>query len=266
MKHVVSYSGGAGSWCAAKRVADQYGTDNLVLLFADTLIEDADLYRFLHESAANIGVPITRIADGRSVWQVFKDVRYLGNSRVDPCSAILKRDLIRKWLVDNCDPDDTVVYVGIDWTEEHRIDRIKARNDVWKYEAPMCAEPLMNKPDMMAWMMSEGIKPPRLYDMGFPHNNCGGFCVKAGQAQFAKLLREMPERYAEHEAEEEALRQHLGKDVSVMRDRRGGTVKPLTMKAFRLRVEQDNYDKHEWGGCGCALDDTAPEDGAGAPR
>ena len=25
MTHVVSYSGGAGSWCAAKRVADQYG-------------------------------------------------------------------------------------------------------------------------------------------------------------------------------------------------------------------------------------------------
>ena len=261
MKYVISYSGGVGSWCAAKRVAEKHGTDDMVLLFADTLIEDEDLYRFLHESAENIGVPITRIADGRTPWELFRDVRYLGNSRVDPCSAVLKRDLIRKWLKDNCDPSDTIIYVGIDWTEEHRIERIKARNSVWKYEAPMCGAPLMNKREMMNWLVSEGVKPPRLYDMGFPHNNCGGFCVKAGQAQFAKLLMEMPERYAQHEAQEQALRDYLGKDVSVMRDRRGGTSKPLTMREFRMRVQLNDYDNHEWGGCGCALDD-----GTGAPE
>lgn len=254
MKHVVSYSGGVGSWAAAKRVSEKYGTENLVLVFADTLIEDEDLYRFLDESAANIGVPITRIADGRTPWEVFKDVRFLGNSRVDPCSAILKRDLIRKWLADNCNPEDTTVYVGIDWMEQHRIERIKARNDVWNYEAPMCDAPIISKADMIDWLSQEGIEVPRLYKMGFPHNNCGGFCVKAGQAQFAKLLADMPERYAEHEAQEEAIRSYLGKNVSVMRDRRGGTSSPLTMKDFRLRFEADNYDRFEWGGCGCAID------------
>lgn len=30
------YSSGVGSWAAAKRVAEKYGTDNLTLLFADT--------------------------------------------------------------------------------------------------------------------------------------------------------------------------------------------------------------------------------------
>lgn len=254
MTHVVSYSGGVGSWAAAKRVAEKYGTQDMVLLFSDTLIEDEDLYRFLGESAANIGAPITRIADGRTPWQVFKDVRFIANARIDPCSAVLKRDLIRKWLEDNCDPADTTVYVGIDWTEQHRIERIKARNDVWRYEAPMCDVPLMSKTDMLNWLRQEGIEPPRLYKMGFPHNNCGGFCVKAGQAQFAKLLVEMPDRYAEHEAHEEALRCYLGKDVSIMRDRRGGAVSPLTMKDFRARFEADNYDRFEWGGCGCAID------------
>lgn len=254
MKHVVSYSGGVGSWAASKRVVEKYGTENTILLFADTLIEDEDLYRFLYDSSLNVGVGITRIADGRTPWQVFHDVRYLGNSRVDPCSSVLKRELIRKWLQENCDPSNTIVYVGIDWMEQHRIERIKARNDIWRYEAPMCDAPLMSKTDMLNWLRQEGIEPPRLYKMGFPHNNCGGFCVKAGQAQFAKLLVEMPERYAEHEAHEEALRSYLEKDVSIMRDRRGGTSKPLTMKDFRERVQADNYDKFEWGGCGCAID------------
>ncbi len=50
--HVVMFSGGAGSWAAAKRIAAR----PLTLLFADTLIEDGDLYRFLDDAAADVGV------------------------------------------------------------------------------------------------------------------------------------------------------------------------------------------------------------------
>lgn len=41
MKHVVSYSGGIGSALSAIRVAIRYGTADLILLFADTLIESS---------------------------------------------------------------------------------------------------------------------------------------------------------------------------------------------------------------------------------
>jgi hypothetical protein len=92
------FSSGAGSWAAAKRVAEQHGTEGLVLLFADTLIEDEDNYRFLDEAAANIGVQPTTVAEGRDPWQVFFDVRFLGNTRIDPCSRVLKRELLRAWL------------------------------------------------------------------------------------------------------------------------------------------------------------------------
>ncbi len=40
MKHVVMFSGGAGSWATARRVIDR-GLDP-VLLFADTRMEDED--------------------------------------------------------------------------------------------------------------------------------------------------------------------------------------------------------------------------------
>ena len=42
--HVVQYSGGIGGWAAAQRVATTHGTHDLVLLFADVLVEDPDLY------------------------------------------------------------------------------------------------------------------------------------------------------------------------------------------------------------------------------
>jgi 3'-phosphoadenosine 5'-phosphosulfate sulfotransferase (PAPS reductase)/FAD synthetase len=62
------FSGGVGSWAAARRVVEKHGTEDLVLLFADTLIEDEDTYRFLREAAANVGGQLVEIADGRTPW------------------------------------------------------------------------------------------------------------------------------------------------------------------------------------------------------
>lgn len=253
-KHVVSFSGGVCSFWAAVRVVERYGKDSVTLLFADTLIEDEDLYRFNADAARHLGVPITRIADGRTPWQVFHDERMLGNSRVDPCSKLLKRELLGEWMRANCVEMAATLYLGLDWTEGHRLSGVRAAKPGWNVEAPMMWPELWDKQRMFRELAAIGIEPPRLYKMGFPHNNCGGFCVKAGQAHFAHLLRTMPERYAAHEAEEEKLRAVLG-DVSIMKDRRGGETKRLTLRGLRESIEQGKtYDPLEWGGCGCAVD------------
>jgi 3'-phosphoadenosine 5'-phosphosulfate sulfotransferase (PAPS reductase)/FAD synthetase len=247
------FSSGAGSWAAAKRVAEQHGTEGLVLLFADTLIEDEDNYRFLDEAAANIGVQPTTVAEGRDPWQVFFDVRFLGNTRIDPCSRVLKRELLRAWLDAECDPASTTVYLGYEWSEPHRVKASARFWQPWQVEAPLTEPPAMSKDEALAWLRAEGIEPPRLYAAGFPHANCGGFCVKGGQAQFATLLRWNPERYAYHERREQELREYLGADVAILRDRTGGETRPLTLRAFRERLEAQPslFDADEWGACAC---------------
>lgn len=261
MKHVVTFSGGIGSWAAAKRVASKHGVENLTLLFADTREEDEDLYRFLDQAAANVGGQLVKIAEGRKPWHVFFDERMLGNSRFDPCSKILKRQMIDRWLTDNRDPSDTIVHCGVDWSEEHRYTNLRDRRvvDGWRYEAPMCNVPYLSKDDVKGWLKQEGIKLPRLYEMGFSHNNCGGFCIKAGQGHFARLLEMLPARYAKHEAMEQGIRAYLGKDVSILTDRSGdGKKKPLTLKDFRIRVEGGaQVDAFDIGGCGCFVTDEA---------
>ena len=141
----------------------------------------------------------------------------------------------------------------MDWTEEHRVERAKGYWNPWKVQAPLCEPPYISKKDMIIELTKEGIKPPDLYKYGFPHNNCGGFCIKAGQAQFRLLLKVYPERYCYHEKMEEKLRKKLGKDVSILRDRQGGETKPMTLKAFRERLDKSPtlFDENEWGGCGC---------------
>lgn len=261
MQHVVTFSGGIGSWAAAKRVAAKHGTENLTLLFADTRQEDEDLYRYLTEAAANVGGQLVRIAEGRKPWHVFFDERMLGNSRFDPCSRVLKREMIDSWIAANRDPKTTIIHCGVDWSEEHRYTRLRDFMAPlgWRYEAPLCDPPYISKDDMKAWLKQEGIKLPRLYEMGFSHNNCGGFCIKAGQGHFERLLKMLPERYAYHESMEQAIRTYLGKDVSILTDRSGdGKKKPLTLKDFRLRVEGGaQVDAFDIGGCGCFLDNAA---------
>ncbi len=254
MKHVVMFSGGAGSWMAARRVAEMGVAPTL--LFADTKMEDEDLYRFLEEAAVDVGGDLVKVAEGRTPWEVFFDVRYLGNTRVDPCSRILKRELLDRWVDDHCDPDDTTIYIGIDWTEVHRFTRLQELRKPWVVKAPLCDPPYLTKRQILETLEERGITPPALYRLGFPHNNCGGFCIKAGQAHFANLYRTMPDRYAFHEAKEEEIRAYLGKDVAILRDRRGGTSSPLTLKDFRERIcAGGQYDMYEWGGCACFTPD-----------
>jgi hypothetical protein len=253
--HVVMFSGGTGSYCAAKRVVEQHGGENVTLLFADTGIEDEDLYRFLPESAQRLGAHLEVIAEGRTPWQLFRDKRFIGNARVDLCSRVLKRELLDTWVETRYGPHEVTCYIGVDWSEIHRFERLAPRKLPYIYKAPLCDPPYMTKDAMLAEMRADGIEPPRLYAWGFPHNNCGGFCVKAGHASFRLLLEKLPERYATHEAEEQRLREYLGKPVAILKDRRGGRTQPLTLREFRERVQDgEETDQYDFGGCGCALE------------
>lgn len=301
MKHIVQYSGGTGSWAAAKRVADLHGPENVTLLFTDVLMEDGDLYRFLIEGACYIfgeAVPtqiltwwktvpefhqdkaariraletlrgdmadilpqLIWIADGRDPWTVYRDERMLGNSRLDPCSKILKRRLAEQWLAANCDPADTTLHLGFDWTEIHRFDdplepgkgslhRWAALG--WVARAPLCEKPMLSKADANRMCTEAGIVLPLLTRLGLAHNNCGGECSKAGQGHYAHLLRVLPDRYAHAEQEEEGFRAWIGRDVAMMAEVVNGEKRPLTLRTLRERIQAGRQiDMFDFGGCGC---------------
>lgn len=265
MKHVVMFSGGIGSWAAAKRVNEmRTSNQELILLFSDVRGtsthehegEDADTYRFIVEAAANVGGELVILSDGRTIWEVFRDRRFLGNSRQANCSHELKQKPARAWLEANCDPAETTVYVGIDWQEIHRLPAIERNYKPWIAKAPLTEPPYIDKPEMIRWAELEGLTPPRLYNLGFSHNNCGGGCVRAGQAQWRRLLLVMPERYAHWEAKEQEMRDFLGREVSILRESVNGVPQPLTLRELRLRLTDQPmlFDPYDIGACGCFVD------------
>jgi len=258
MKHIVQYSGGAGSWATAKRVAQKHGRQNLVLLCADTNSEADDWHEFVDASAADVGGALVMIDNGgKNVWDVFNENNMIGNARVSLCSRTLKSEPLRRWMADNSDPKTDIVYLGYDWTEAHRLEKARPHWLPWQIEAPLCEPPYTQKGEVLAELKKAGLPIPKLYSQGFPHNNCGGACVKAGQASWRLLLRTNPERYASEETQEQAFRERVGKDVSILKDRRGKESKPLTLRRFREETEsQDDptlfgFDPSDWGSCSC---------------
>lgn len=255
MDHLVQFSGGVGSWATAKRVRERMAdSDTLTLLFADTKMENPDLYRFLEDAAKNVQGNLIKIADGRDPWQVFLDVRFLGNSLLDPCSRILKRELLRRWIETNRTPNECVIYLGIDWSELHRYERAESRWKPYNIEAPLCEAPYLEKAQIFQMLRDEGIAIPELYRLGFPHNNCGGFCIKAGAGQFALLYKTQPKLFAYHERREQEVINYLGKDVSILKRTVKGVTYNMTLWELRERIERGENVGHDMGGCGCALD------------
>jgi hypothetical protein len=315
MTRVLSmHSGGLLSWASGRRAVARYGRENVELLFADTMMEDADLYRFLVEGAANIlgaTVPewLTELAsmvpdveddpdgkrkvflpalaeaaqqhipgfhwimDGRTPFEVFTDERFIGNTRVDPCSKILKRRLMDRWRDEHFSNWGTLLAFGLDWSERGRIEgergkpghRQRMADQGWRAIYPMDEKPYLTEEEVKAELRAEGIRVPRLYDLGFPHNNCGGYCCKMGLAQAARLLETMPERYEWFEERERRAMETIGPTASPsLRFRSKGRVRPVTLKQFRLIQERQPrlFEGYGWGcGGGCAIDDEPASEG-----
>lgn len=257
MTHVVAYSGGLSSFEVARLCVEQFGREHVECVFTDTLTEDEDLYRFLADTLAYLGCAFTHLCYGKDIWDVFHQRRFHGNSRVDTCSEMLKRNVFRDYLKGR-DPAATTLYYGIGGHEKHRIVDIRERWLPFAVEAPLTtleATKDLNKVQLLEHLTSQceaiGIAIPRLYDMGFEHNNCGGFCVKSGQRQMAHLLKVMPTRYGYHEEEQERLFAEIGKHGFIKRTTKGVT-EYMTLREFREWLEAGGKPQlYQDGACAC---------------
>lgn len=268
MKHIVNFSGGDCSFWAAHMVVERYGAENTVLLFADVLIEDEDLYAFNAKAEQILGIKITRLCYGLTPWQLFRKEGLIANDRSPICSIRLKRELLDAHMMQNYEmnhnqqnafAEHATVHIGFDWTEPHRLDAMRKAHPTWTVEAPMQWEPIWDKCKMRREAEKLGLPEQKLYKLGFPHNNCGGRCVRAGQAHWVHLLKTLPERFAEWENEEqETLSQFkergIGgdKEWTMLTETKGKVKRSLSLRELRRRVEAgEQFDRNDWGGCGC---------------
>lgn len=338
MRHVTAYSLGAGSWLTARivqRELVQPGDDHL-LVFTDTLYEDADAYRFGLEAACQLfgrdaswvpqadefpdykvsestpieeycGNPEWRafladlrlkaavhlpeliwIVEGRDIWEIWRDRRFLGNSKRDPCSDIAKRKPLASWLKASCDPGSTAIYFGIGDGEKHRYEAwdekdqrftgIKPRyaSMGWSAKAPLI-DRIEGNVKATWYARSAGLRPSRQYAFGYAHDNCGGDCCKAGKRHHTLRYYAQPERARYDAMMERKLIAFLGKNVARMTEEVDGVDVPLTLDELHRRLDREpdlfaglaTEDGRFWfmseappgeRGCGCMVEGSDEED------
>jgi hypothetical protein len=168
--------------------------------------------------------------DGRTPFELFMQRSYLGNARIAPCSQLLlKQRPCRRWLTEHTDPADTVLYVGLEPDEQRRVPAITAGWRPWRVEYPLMQHPCLTKDDLLARCRNVGLEPPRLYQFGFSHNNCGGLCVRGGQAHWRRTHDVFPDRFAWYAQLEQDFRAAHG-DVAILKRRRHGQTQPLPLR------------------------------------
>lgn len=239
MRYVVSLSGGMASAIATDRAIARYGRENVHLWFANTSWEDEDLHRFQDDCLRRWGGEIEEYRDGRNPLQVAEDEHIIPNPQLATCTFRLKIEPFTKFIERY--PKPVTVLIGMKWSEGHRMDTPRRRYEAIEgvsADFPWLWKPLEYRPEEEV-IRSWGVEPPRLYALGFPHNNCGGRCVKQGVGEWERLRLHFPDEYRAVSEWEERMRAKGEKwaDRAILRDRSGGEVKPLTLAGLAARGE-----------------------------
>ena len=149
-------------------------------------------------------------------------------------------------------PKPLTVHLGLDFTEMHRAERPKAEYEKIPgvtVDLPLLWEPVA-KPPHRYTVEEWGIETPRLYKLGFPHNNCGGRCVRQGIKEWLRLKHTFPDRFTEVADWEQEQRAKGGAraDYAIARDQSRGraTALPLydipMVKGEQLPLGTSNED------------------------
>jgi 3'-phosphoadenosine 5'-phosphosulfate sulfotransferase (PAPS reductase)/FAD synthetase len=207
----------------------------------DTLIEDDDNYRFLDEMEARwLDVyelsEVERIAEGRTPYEVHDN--YVPSQKRARCTYMLKIQPFTRYVSDL--GGDITIHIGYDFAEVHRCEATeKAYNRLgWSVDFPLLWRPLEHRPYVQVCRDDWGIEPPRMYELGYTHANCGGACVKQGLGDWRRTLANFPERYEQVEKWERDMRDHpVRQAYAILRDQSNGTVTAKTLEELRGEVE-----------------------------
>lgn len=243
---VVSVGGGLSSTMALPmRAIAKYGRRNVDMIMCRLPNEDPDVWRLVDQIENLTGIEVKMVGLNMTPWDIFFDLGYInpvkGRGRADPCSKILKRQYLAEYMRVNYDPQSTTLCLGI--TAHEYSDRWIHIHDNWTrqgwtVDAPLAEDKTVTRESMMSDCLKWFGFIPRLYRYGFDHNNCGGGCIKAGQAQWARLLWYLPDVYQWWEENEERFRKEINSDIAILRRVRKGVSSPLPLRDFRIELQE----------------------------
>jgi hypothetical protein len=185
---VVWFSCGASSAVASKYAIQKY--DNIDIVYCDTGGEHESNMIFLHECEEWIGrdIKILKSKKYTDHFDVFRKTKYLSGIQGARCTTELKKKLRLEYQR----PDDVHVF-GFTLEEQSRAKRFEDYNPELFVDWILIDKGL-DKQSCLGILWQSGIKLPKMYDLGYNHNNCIG-CVKGGKGYWNKIRIDFPEHF-----------------------------------------------------------------------
>ena len=185
-------------------------------IYIDIADQHKDSYRFLRDCERFTGKKITilRAVQYKNIEDCFRAFGGFRNARngFAPCTNWLKAQVRKQWELQNADKELTYVW-GFDRKETRRAEQLVAANPQAKHEFPLI-ERNLSKKNAHAMLIGMGIRRPKMYELGYPNNNCIG-CCKGGMAYWNKIRKDFPEVFEERAR----LERELG--FSMLKDQNG---------------------------------------------
>jgi len=168
---------------------------NLEIFYIHVDNQHEDTMRFVKdcEIAFNKEIKILQ-SPYRNIKNVIKQFRYINGVAGARCTQVLKKRVRKEWENDN----SVQSYVwGFDCTkrELNRAERVKEYMPRYNHIFPLIQNNI-NKDQAHCMLKTLNIKRPKMYDLGYPNNNCVG-CVKGGKGYWNKIRDDFPDTFKE---------------------------------------------------------------------
>jgi 3'-phosphoadenosine 5'-phosphosulfate sulfotransferase (PAPS reductase)/FAD synthetase len=181
---------------AAKLTLDKYRDQYPVILVnADTGSEHPDNFRFIQdcEKWLNCKVVILKNSDYDDTFDVYRKDRWLVGVKGARCSLVLKKRVRQKY--ENVDTDLQVFGFDASIKERKRAERFEKNNPLVNTEFPLIENGL-TKADCHSILLTNGIKRPITYDLGFNNANClSRGCVKGQLGYWNHMRKVFPDKF-----------------------------------------------------------------------
>ena len=185
---VVWFSCGAASAVAGKFALKKYG-DSVDIVYCDTGSEHSSNMDFLKECEDwyKRDIKILKNSNYTDHFDVVRKKKFITNQYgFAYCTHELKMKIRQE--AGYC---ESVNIFGYTLEETKRADSLENHNIDMVCEFPLI-DNKVTKEECLGIIWQQGIKMPRMYELGYSHNNCVG-CVKGGIGYWNRIRKDFPD-------------------------------------------------------------------------
>jgi hypothetical protein len=186
------FSCGVTSAVACKIALEQYEDVELYYMVIDSAHEDNE--RFIQDCEKWYGKKINRIQSEKykDQFDVIEKIKYVNGVNGSPCTLHLKKN-VRYKIESEIDYDGQIFGFEFEKKEVNRAIRFSQQYPQAKPLYPLI-DRKMSKSQCAELLLMNGIKLPKMYELGFHNNNCIG-CVKGGKGYWNHIRKHFPETF-----------------------------------------------------------------------